>query len=304
MAKKKTKWQRNYESVVRAQNRAKSLIAELNAQGLQVSEYLKELVNRPLKSTRYTSKEARNYINLTRSDVIRANSKRESKKLAKSNTNKNYYTAIPYQGHQNIRNRYRYSEKIEYNPQTMYEDIAREYLKHMNYSINHASQDLARNLWRTFKIMGVKSKYKLNLKSMDKFLKGVDEGDFINAYIRVMQGNDMIKKNELKGLQNAFYGMGKSSKEAYDAATDINFEQAKITFGENNNNWNKDDVDKLYNFFKNSTAWRDFQKQMKDSDQFEELFDEISNSSLSIQQIDIILMRYKTVDEVLKEMRE
>ena len=120
MAKKKTKWQRNYESVVRAQNRAKSLIAELNAQGLQVSDYLKELVNRPLKSTRYTSKEARNYINLTRSDVIRANSKRESKKLAKSNTNKHYYTAIPYQGHQNIRNRYRYSEKIEYNPNTMY----------------------------------------------------------------------------------------------------------------------------------------------------------------------------------------
>ena len=141
------------------------------------------------------------------------------------------------------------------------------------------------------------------MKSMDKFLKGIDKEDFINAYIGVMQGNDIIKKNEIKGLQNAFYGMGKSSKEAYDAATDINFEQAKITFGENNN-WNKDDVDKLYNFFRNSTAWRDFQKQMKDSDQFEELFDEISNSSLSIQQIDTILMRYKTVDEVLKEMRE
>lgn len=300
MVKKKTKWQRNYENVVRAQNRAKTLIAELNSQGLRVSDYLMELVNKPLKTTRYTSKEAKNYINLTRSDVIRANAKREVKKISKLQANKNYYTPIPYQAHQNIKNRIRYSEKIEYNPKTMYEDIAKAYFEHMKYAITKPSQDLARNLWRTFKTLDIKGKIKI--AQMDKFIEGINEEDFINAYVSVMQGTDAMKKNDLKALQNAFYGMGKSSKAAYDAATDINFEQAKITFGKNTD-WDKENIDKLYNFFKNSTAWRDFQKILKDSDQMEELFDEISETDLSIQQIDRILMSHKTVDDVLKEIR-
>ena len=112
MAKKKTKWQRNYESVVRAQNRAKSVIAELNKSGYEVSEYLMSLVNKSLKTTRYNTKQARNYINLLRSDVIRANAKREAKRKAKANTQVNYYVATSYQAHQNITNRIRYSEKI------------------------------------------------------------------------------------------------------------------------------------------------------------------------------------------------
>ena len=304
MAKKKSKWQRNYESVVRAQNRAKSVIAELELQDQHVSVYLNNLVNKPLKRTRYTSKEARNYINLVRSDVIRADAKRQTKneirRQAKNHTN--YYIATPYQAHQNIKNRVRYREKIAYNPNTMDKDIAKAYFEHMKYSIKKPSHDLARNLWRTFKILNLKGKNKLKISSMDKFLEGIQEEDFINAYVSVMQGADIMKKNNLKSLQNTFYGMGKSSKAAYDAASDINFEQAKETFGKNHK-WNKEDTDKLYNFFKNSTAWRNFQKQMKDSDQFEELFDEISNSSVSIQQIDRILMSYKTIDEVLEEMR-
>lgn len=301
MAKKKSKWQRNYESVIRAQNRAKTVISELDAQGQHVSEYLTELVNKPLKRTRYTSKEARNYINLVRSDVIRANSKREMKKESKRPA-KNYYITTPYQAHQNITNRVRYREKIAYNPNTMYEDIAKSYFEHMKYAITKPSQDLARNLWRTFKVLNIKGKNKLKISSMNKFLDGIKEEDFINAYNSTMQGTDNTKKIELKALQNTFYGMGKSSKAAYDAATDINFEQAKITFGKNHK-WNKENTDKLYNFFKNSKAWRDFQSNLIDSDQVKVLLYEIDNTNLSIEEIDRILMRYNNVDDVLNEMR-
>lgn len=302
MAKKKTKWQRNYESVVRAQNRAKSIIAELNAQGLQVSEYLKELVNRPLKSTRYTSKEAQNYINLTRSDVIRASAKREAKRQAKAKAQVNYYMATPYQKYQPVKNRTRYKEKIAYSPSTMHEDIAKAYFEHIKYSITKPTADLARNIWRTFKTLNIKGKNKLKIAEMDKFLEGIQEEDFINAYVSVMKGTDTMRKNDLKALQNAFYGMGRSSSEAFEAAKEIQFEQSKRTFG-NNHGWNKEDVDKLYNFFKNSKVWKDYQKMYKDSDQFEELFDEISDTSLSIQQLDRILMSHNNVDDVLTEMR-
>ena len=302
MAKKKTKWQRNYESVVRAQNRAKSLIAELNAQGLQVSEYLKELVNRPLKSTRYTSKEARNYINLVRSDVIRASAKRETKRQTKAKSQVNYYMATPYQKYQPVKNRTRFQEKIAYSPSTMHEDIAKAYFEHIKYSITKPTADLARNIWRTFKTLNLKGKNKLKIAEMDKFLEGIQEEDFINAYVSVMKGTDTMRKNDLKALQNAFYGMGRSSSEAFEAAKEILFEQSKRTFG-NNHGWNKEDVDKLYNFFKNSKVWKDYQKMYKDSDQFEELFDEISDTNLSIQQIDRILMGHNNVDDVLNEMR-
>ena len=128
MTKKKSKWQRNYESVVRAQNRAKSVIAELNSNGLEVSEYLMQLVNKPLKRTRYSSKEAKNYINLVRSDVIRANAKREAKRKTMANTQINYYVATPYQKYQLVKNRVRFKEKIAYSPSTMHEDIAKAYL--------------------------------------------------------------------------------------------------------------------------------------------------------------------------------
>lgn len=306
MAKKKkpTKWQRNYENVVRAQNRAKSVIAELTAQGQNVSEYLVALVNRPLKTTRYTTKESRNYINLVRSDVIRASAKRQAKIEAKrqAKTPTNYYIATPYQKYQPVKNRTRYQEKIAYRSGHEYEDIAKAYFEHMKYAITKPTSDLARNLWRTFKTLNVKGDNKLRIADMDKFLEGIQEEDFINAYVSVMSGTDAMRKNDLKALQNAFYGMGRSSLEAYQAASEIQFEQSKITFGKNHG-WNREDVDKLYNFFKNSKAWRDFQKLFKDSDQFEELFDEISNSSLSIQQIDRILMGHNNVDDVLAEMR-
>lgn len=302
MAKKKTKWQRNYESVVRAQNRAKSIIAELTAQGQDVSEYLIALVNKPLKTSRYTSKEARNYINLVRSDVIRASAKREAKRQAKVKAQTNYYMATPYQKYQPVKNRTRFQEKIAYNPSTMHEDIAKAYFEHIKYSITKPSADLARNIWRTFKTLNIKGKNKLKIAEMDKFLEGIQEEDFINAYVSVMKGTDTIRKNDLKALQNAFYGMGRSSSEAFDAAKEIQFEQSKRTFG-NNHGWNKEDVDKLYNFFKNSKVWKDYQKMYKDSDQFEELFDEISDTSLSIQQIDRILMGHNNIDDVLNEMR-
>lgn len=302
MAKKKTKWQRNYESVVRAQNRAKSIIAELNAQGQDISEYLMALVNKPLKTTRYTGKEAKNYINLVRSDVIKANAKREAKRKAKANAQANYYIATPYQRYRLINNRLRFKEKISYNPSTMHEDIAKAYFEHIKYSITKPTEDLARNIWRTFKTLNIKGKNKLKIAEMDKFLEGIQEEDFINAYASVMKGTDTIRKNNLKALQNAFYGMGRSSEEAFEAAQEIQFEQAKLTFG-NNHGWNKEDVDKLYNFFKNSKVWKDYQKMYKDSDQFEELFDEISDTGLSIQQLDRILMRHNNVDDVLEEMR-
>lgn len=299
--KKKSIWQRNYENVVRAQNRAKSVIAELEAQGQHVSEYLKELVNRQLKSTRYTSKEARTYINLVRSDVIRASAKRESRRQAKAQNN--YYLATPYQKHQPIKNRVRYQEKIPYRIGHEHEDVAKAYFEHMKYAITKPTSDLARNIWRTFKTLNIKGKNKLKIPEMDKFLDGIQEEDFINAYVSVMKGTDAMRKNDLKALQNAFYGMGRSSSEAFDAAKEIEFEQSKRTFGKNHG-WNKEDVDKLYNFFKNSKAWRDFQKLYKDSEQFEELFDEINNSELSIQQIDRILMTHHNIDDVLNELKK
>ena len=157
MAKKnKTKWQRNYENVVRAQNRAKSIIAELTAQGQDVSEYLIALVNKPLKTSRYTSKEARNYINLVRSDVIRASAKREAKRQSKAKAQVNYYMATPYQKYQPVKNRTRYQEKIAYSPSTMHEDIAKAYFEHIKYSITKPTADLARNIWRTFKTLNIK----------------------------------------------------------------------------------------------------------------------------------------------------
>ena len=301
MTKKKTKWQRNYESVVRAQNRAKSIIAELSIQGQHVSKYLMELVNKPLKTTRYSTKEARNYINLLRSDVIRANAKREAKRKVKANVQENYYSTTPYQKYQLIKNRVRFKEKIAYSPDTMYEDIAKAYFEHIKYSITKPSQDLARNLWRTFKTLNIKGKNKLKIAEMDKFLEGIQEEDFINSYASIMKGTDTMRKNNLKALQNAFYGMGRSSSEAFEAAKEIQFEQAKITFGKNHG-WYKEDVDKLYNFFKNSKAWKDYQKIYKDSEQLEELFDEINDTGLSIEQIDRILMGHNNVDNVLKEM--
>lgn len=302
MAKKKTKWQRNYENVVRAQNRAKTVIAELDTQGQHVSEYLTALVNKPLKTTRYTSKEAKKYINLVRSDVIRASAKREAKQQAKAKARVNYYIATPYQKYQQVKNRVRFKEKIAYSPSTMHEDIAKAYFEHMKYAITKPSQDLARNLWRTFKTLNIKGKNKLKIAEMDKFLEGIQEEDFINSYVSVMKGTDTKRKNDLKVLQNAFYGMGRSSSEAFEAAKEIQFEQSKRTFGKNHG-WNKEDVDKLYNFFKNSKVWKDYQKMYKDSEQFEELFDEISDTNLSIQQLDRILMGHNNVDDVLTEMR-
>ena len=102
-------------------------------------------------------------------------------------------------------------------------------------------------------------------------------------------------------MRHIFYAMGRGSEQAYENYRDIAFEQAKMTFGNdiNRTDWTVKEIDKLYDFFKNSTVWAEFKKSYFDSDQTNanDQLRQIANSKKSISEIDEQMLKVSEIDE-------
>lgn len=298
------KWEKNLQKVQRAQARGLKLVEELERQGFKVSQYTKELLNRPLRS-RYTEKQMKTYLGLASAQSIKSSAKSASgfKASQRVGTIKNV-TQSAYVKHQAIK-KPRFQEKIAVRLGHETEDLARAFYKQAKYAINkHPSRELDTTLWRMFKILkteGLVSKSaRLRRGELQKYFNSISEKDFVNAYVSSKQSQN------LEALRNIFYMQGRSSKEAYDASRDIAFEEAKRTFA-SNYNLSKDKVDAIYEFFKYSKSWNDFMKMYLDSNQenFSDYVEEIAEASekKGVTEIDTILSSGKTLDEILSEIR-
>lgn len=307
--KKESVWEHRRKLALKAQERARKLILELQNQGYEVRSTLIDLVNRPLRS-RYTEKQLKTYLSLTHASAIKSAAKSASGIAASRRKGIVKVPQLTIQKHMNVMNVPRYQEQIDVRVGHEQEDLARAFYKHMKFTMNvHPSQDADLILWRTFKLLkqvGLMSKTaKLRQGELQKYINSISEKDFVIAYVDYAErGSQELK--DLTTLRNIYYGMGRSSIQAYASYRDLAFEQAKKTFGQNFN-ISADRVDKIYEFFKNSKSWNDFHKNYLDSDQvdFTDAVEEIVNSAdkYGLTTIDTILANANSLDDVLKKIR-
>lgn len=309
MARKESVWEHRRKIAERAQIRARKLISELQNQGYEVRSTLVDLVNRPLRS-RYTEKQLKTYLSLTHASAIKSAAKSASGIAASRRKGIIKVPQLTIQKHMNIKSVPRYQEQIDVRVGREQEDLARAFYKHMKFTMNvHPSQDADLVLWRTFKLLkqiGLASKStKLRQGELQKYINSISEKDFVRAYVDYAERGAQ-ELSDLSTLRKIFYGMGRSSEQAYESYRQLAFEQAKITFGKNFN-LGADDVDKIYNFFSNSKSWNEFKKRLLDSEQedfgdiVEEIVDAVDEKGLAT--IDSILSTSTSLDEMLKKIR-
>ena len=117
----------------------------------------------------------------------------------------------------------------------------------------------------------------LTQKKTSEYINSLNEDDFVKAYLKY-QSRGKEEAKELSDISDRFYESGRSSEAAYEHYIDSSFEKAKQTFMDNHDEFTKEEVDKLYDFFKNSVAWSQYKKIWQDSDDvdtFRELLDAI-----------------------------
>lgn len=301
MANKLSKWERSLRSVQAAQERAKNLISELERQGYQVRQSLKDLVYRPIKG-RYTQSEAQNYRNLLQANRIRAAAKTRSGRKASQKGNYDV-TQIPTFKHANISGP-RYQEVINVRRGHETEDLARQFFKNLKYAMNkHPSQETDLVAWRVMKTLRKEGLINKNIKlkqgQLQKYINSLKQDDFVDAYVKSASKNI----DDIESLRETFYGLGRGSRAAYENYRDLAYEQAKLTFG-NNFKINRADIDKLYNFFSSSKAWNTFKKKFNPSEEEEAdtFFTALAEATdkYNVTQLDSIFSQSNSADDVLK----
>lgn len=302
------KWERNYNTVKKAQERAKNLIEDLTEDGYIVRSSLIEFVERPLKS-RYTEKQVKTYLGLTNKLRIKSAAISELTDIKASQRNIKEVNVGSFVGHADVEIP-RYQQKIHVRKEHEKEDLAKGYYRSMKFALSkHPNKDIDLIIWRAFhelKKVGLKSdKYKLKQGEMLKYVKSISEKDFIESYIKYVDLNKTAE-SDMGKMRHIFYAMGRGSEQAYKNYRDIAFEQAKLTFGEdfNRSDWTIKEIDKLYDFFKNSTVWSNFKKSYFDSDQDDanDQLRQIANSNKSISELDDLMLKSDSLSELLNNI--
>lgn len=284
--KKKNQWEKNWEKVNRARERAQKLYFELLYEGYKIRPSLKDLIFKPLKNTRYTSKEVKTYLSLVSTQAIKAAAKKDgvkaSSRKAKEQKNDNIVYKVqrpilqnlPYQKDQ-------YREVIPVRKGHEEEDLARGLFKNIKWAMSeHPRGFIDTSMFRLFQDLekeGLKSNVFLTQKKTSEYINSLNEDEFVKAYLKY-QSRGQEEAKELSDISDRFYESGRSSEDAYEHYRDSSFEKAKQTFMDNHSEFTKEEVDKLYDFFKNSVAWSHYQKIWQDSDNvdtFRELLDVI-----------------------------
>lgn len=302
------KWKRNYNTVKKAQERAKNLIKDLTEEGYIVRPSLIEFVKRPLKS-RYTEKQVKTYLGLTNKLRIKSAARSALTDIKASQTKMKEVNVGSFVGHADVEIP-RYQQKIPVRKGHEKEDLAKGYYRSMKFALSkHPNQDVDLIIWRAFhelKKVGLKSdKYKLKQGKMLKYVKSISEKDFVESYMKYVDLNKTAE-SDMGKMRHIFYAMGRGSEQAYKNYRDIAFEQAKMTFGEdfNRSYWTIEEIDKLYDFFKHSTVWSDFKKSYFDSDQpnADDQLRQIANSDKSISELDDLMLKSDSLAELLNNI--
>ena len=283
--KKKTQWDKNWEKVNRARERALNLFFELSYQGYEIRPSLRALIFKPLKETRYTSKEVEIYTHLISTKAIKSAAKKNgvkasSRKAKKQNDNIVYKVQrpilqnLPYQKEQ-------FREVIAVRKDHEQEDLARGFYKHIKWAMNsHPRGFIDASLFKLFMNLekeGLKSNVFLTQKKTRDYINSINEDDFVKAYLKYQKEGEEEAK-ELSDISDRFYESGRSSEAAYEHYKNSSFEKAKQTFMERFDGFTREDVDILYDYFKNSIVWTQYQKVWDDSDNvdtFREIIDSV-----------------------------
>lgn len=293
-----TTWERNLENVKRAQLRAKTQIASLEQQGLVVEKTLKDLAYRPLKQ-RYTTKQARDYINLLQ--------KRRIESRARIS-----FQMPPFMGAQNVSATGRYQEVIYARPQHIAEDLANSVYKALSYSLSKKtkgkSQAMAsaiRRILRSELMLKSKEKY-TGSKNIDKYFKGIKKDDFIKSFIKSYASDPQSLMSSIR----TYYAFGLTSPSAKYERGRILTESAKQIFA-SNNSLSSEQAEALYDYFSRSAIWSKFRTRYLPSDDIaiEDNLQDMSNaliSGLDTSMLDNLLMKHgdigKAVDEYLTNL--
>lgn len=264
MAKKKmSKWERNLETVKRAQQRAIDAIMELEQQGYWVSEDLKKSVFKPLKK-RYSSKEAEKlYKGFFNARSIKATAiKRNKKNPLQTKITKGF---VLNNAPKQIENRIKssvYSEQLKYRKDHESEDIAKQAYSQMKWAIeNHPTRDVA----NTIKfIMDNLSMTKTSYKDVEKAFKTGKwtEDEFIEKFSALYNKNEKFAMSYL----NDFYKMGHSSEMAYASFIKQSHIHSEYAFGKTFSKMKDEDITKLYDFFEDNNVWNAFKENYDPSD--------------------------------------
>lgn len=263
MAKKKiSKWERNLETVKRAQQRAIDAIIELEQQGYWVSEDLKKSVFKPLKK-RYSSKEAEKlYKGFFNVRSIKARTiKRNKKNPLQTRMTKGFVLNAPKKIENKIKSSV-YSEQLKYRKGYESEDIAKQAYSQMKWAIeNHPTRDVA----NTIKfIMDNLSMTKTSYKDVEKAFKTGKwtEDEFIEKFSALYNKNEKFAMSYL----NDFYKMGHSSEMAYNSFMKQSRIHSEYAFGKTFSKMDDEDITKLYDFFENNDVWNEFKNNYDPSD--------------------------------------
>ena len=273
MAKKKiSKWERNLETVKRAQQRAIDAIMELEHQGYWVSEDLKKSVFKPLKK-RYSTKEAEKlYKGFFNARSIKATAiKRNKKNPLQTKMTKGFVINNSPQKIKNKINDATYSEQLKYRKDHESEDIAKQAYSQMKWAMeNHPTRDVANTIkfimdnlsMKTISYKDVGEAFKTDKWSEDEFIK-----NFSKAY----------NENEKRAMAylNYFYKMGHSSEMAYASFIKQSRIHSEYAFGKTFSKMKDEDVVKLYDFFEDNEVWNAFKENFDPSD-----FNDVQSNTL------------------------
>ena len=288
-----TVWDHNLENVKRAQKRAKENIIALEQQGLVVEETLKDLVFRPLRK-RYTTKQARDYINLLQKGRIVSRAKKPFQMPA-------------FQGAQNVGMIGRFQEVIYARPQHVAEDLANALYKSLSYSLSKKtkgkSQAMASSISKILRIdLKLKGKNKYTgIKNIDKFFKGISKSDFVKSF----EASYNADPQQLLSSMRTYYSFGLSSPKAKEERNKILLQSSKLVFSDNNN-LTQEQADALYNYFENSSIWDRFRVKYNPSDD-RDILDNLNDMSnalvngVSVSDLDNLLLKHGDIGKAMNE---
>ena len=284
--RKLTKWDKNRLKVEKAQQRAQKLYFELTYEGYEIRSTLKELIFKPLKRTRFTSKQVNTYLSLVSTRAIksaaRKNGVKASSRKAKAQKSDDIVYKVQRPILQNLEyQKSQFREVIPVRRGHENEDLARALYNNIKWAMSeHPRGFIDATLFRLFSDLekeGLKSKVFLTQKNTAEYINSLNVEDFVKAYLKYQSRGDAEAK-ELSDISDRFYESGRSSEKAYEHYRDSSFEKAKQTFMDNHSEFTKEEIDKLYDFFKNSVAWSHYQKIWMDSDNvdtFKEIIDAV-----------------------------
>ena len=281
-----TKWYKNRIKVEQAQEKAQKLYFELTYEGYEVRSSLKELIFKPLKTTRYTSKQVDTYLSLVSTRAIKSASQKNGVKASSRKAKAQKSDNIVYKVQRPILQNFEYQksqfrEVIPVRKGHDNEDLARALYNNIKWAMSeHPRGFIDTALFRLFQDLekeGLKSNVFLTQKKTSEYINSLNEDEFVKAYLKY-QSRGKEEAKELSDISDRFYESGRSSEAAYEHYKNSSFEKAKQTFMGRFDGFTREDVDVLYDYFKNSIVWTQYQKVWDDSDNvdtFREIIDAV-----------------------------